>query len=312
VIAPRVIHSSQPQTLYVRATGGRDVRLRIAGGDDLPTDALGDGLFRLDHRPTGPFGATEVSVEITVDGVRTTRRVAAVDPIVRPAWMCSDADAGLVATVSEDTDEVIVLDRGGSLARIAAGDAPTDCAFANGRLLVSHRYDASLRIYDPASRTQTGAVPLGFHQRHVRASARGDRIVVSTDGARRGIFVVDVAGLEAMFFTTEFEPEWVLFGADDASLLVTDRTVPAVRRLVVEDDRLVERGALTLSRPAVTAEMSPDGTRLFLTVTDFRPLGVPSPNHFVEDRILEVDASTFAILRSMPTFQVDGRHGGSP
>ena len=319
-IAPPLVTTDRPQTFYVRASGAERVGVRLGEGvRELEGAALGAGLFRVSYDPRrdGVIDAVEgeVDVGIAVDGEVAARAVTLVRPVAHPRWLCVSRDRTLAAAVSEETDELFVVNAGGLVRRVEVGDGPSDCAFVDERrVLVSHRFERALGVIDARTGESAGSrVELGRFQGRLAVSPGGPRVAVLVDGIVRGVHVLALPSLAREgFVALDAAPDWIAFGADDETLVVSSRRPAALHRLRRgADGHWARDGApLLLGRPAVTMARSADGTRVIVAVTDFRADGrVHSGNHFVQDQLLEVDVARWRVVSQRLTQRRSARQG---
>ena len=314
-IAPPTVFSDHPQTLYIYAPGAGTAALRLAAGlPELPGDDLGHGLFRVSFDPrTDPLPDTDLAIldaALIVDRREHRRTLGWVRPLTHPRWFASAPDQGLAATVSEETDELILLDREGLVARLPVGDGPVDAVFVRGgrQLAVAHRYTPQLWVIDVATREVVARLPTGHMQGRLAASPSGIKVAVAIDEIPPRIEIIDLArelepGSELGARETlrlDTPADWLAFGPSDELLVVSsrhDRQLRRAERLPTDTDQAWRiTGTLTLGRPVVTLGRAPEGATLWLATTDFRPDGEPHRgNHFVQDQLLILDVVRWRI-----------------
>lgn len=305
-IAPPLVAADRPQTFYVHAPDAREVRVRFgAGAPRLSTRALGQGLFRLEYDPRthGPPDPPdgEVRASIEVDGAAHTRRMTSVTPLAHPRALAVSPDRRRIAAVSEETDELVVVDtRGTARLRVDVGDGPTDVRFVDDEtLVVAHRYDDALvwvSAIDGEILRRRRVGPSGLHL----AVGHG-RIALAQGGTTPRVRTLH-GGAQADI-ETGFPPDHVAFGPDADTLVVSSVRPPALHRFRRDGSRWNEdRPPLWLGRPAVTLAPSPDGARVVVAVTDYAPDGPPHlGNHFVQDQLVTVDVATWAVVETRLT-----------
>ncbi|MCG8461118.1 MAG: hypothetical protein MI919_32945, partial [Holophagales bacterium] len=320
-LAPPLLHTDHPQTFYAWAPDGTvdgpaDLALELGdGGPRLEGTPLGGGLFVLayDPRRHGPPAGTSSRLEarLHVDGARHTRWLRLVRPEPHPRWLCSDPEAGLAAAPSEETDELIVVDRDGLRHRIPTADGPSDCAFLPGRrIAVSHRYDPHLWVVAADSGAELGAVRVGRFQERLAVEGSGEhrrRLAVALAGLEKAVAVLEVpAGAAALpvereRFGLEVRPDRIAWGQGGVLAVSSaeKRTLCRFRRSPSGDGAAgawAEDAHLWLGRPAVALTPSVDGGRLFVAVSDYRPEGRDHRgNHFVQDQILTLDVGSWEV-----------------
>lgn len=317
-IAPALIRTDHPQTFYVYAPGAVEVRVRLGqGARELGGVALGHGLFRLayDPRRDGALAELrdEVDATLTVDGVSVTRSMHLVQPRAHPRWLRGAPDGSLAAATSEETDEVAIVGPGGLVQRAAVSDGPVDCGFVSpDRIVVAHRWDGALQLVEARTGELVAEAHLDPFQVRLAVAPGGRRVAVTVDGRRRGLWVVSVPSMRPeTFVELDVAPEWIVFGRDEDTLIVSSRRPAALHRLRRDGGGWrTDRSPLLLGRPAVTLARSGDGARVFLATTDYRPDGRPHHgNHFVQDQILAVDTAEWRVISQWLTARRSARQG---
>jgi len=283
-VAPPLVSADRPQTFYLHADGDA-VALRLGdGGPRLEATPLGHGLFRVAYDPRRdgladpPDGALEATIE--VDGEAHRRELLAVRPLPHPRALAPSPSRARAAAVSEETDELAVIDREGHLERVEVLDGPTDVAWLDeARVIVTHRYaDAAIVEGDAVTPVDTG--PLCVH-----VAARDG---VAAASCHRALVVIEDGRVRRRALS--FQPEHVAFGPAD-TLVVSSRQPPALHRLRLSDLE-PDVAPLFLGRPAVT--MAAEGGVAVVAVTDFRPDGPAHlGNHFVDDQLVDVDLAAW-------------------
>lgn len=313
-IAPPLVSDDRPQSFFVYAPNARHVVLHLgAGGPQLESQALGHGLFRLTYDPRrdgelpmadGPFEAV-----ILADGERYGRTMEVAHPLPHPRWIAAAPDRTAVATVSEETDELILISATGTTLRVPVEDGPTDVAFMGSRrVIVSHRYSEALLVLDAASGEVTDRIELGFFQRRVAVAASG-RIAVARGGSRPSVTVLDEgtrasnAPLQMHRIDLPSSADWLAFGPDEDWIVLASRRPPALHRFRRTGHAWVEDAApLQLGRPAVTLARTGSGEQVVVAVTDYRPGGPPHlGNHFVQDQLLWIDVRRWRVVEQQLT-----------
>ena len=135
-IAPPLVSADRPQTFFVQTSEAKTLSLQLGPrARAIAAQPLGSGLFRVDYDPRrdGPPAPAEGMLEATlqIDDARAARELRAMTPLPHPRWFCRSPDGTLAATVSEETDELIVVAADGLRGRFATADGPTDCAFVS-------------------------------------------------------------------------------------------------------------------------------------------------------------------------------------
>ncbi len=285
-IFPRLLVADRPQTFYVHAPGTREVGAR-AGGARLDATALGHGLFRLEVDPralTLPARAGTVAVTLVVDGAEHTRDLRFERRLAHPRWLRPSADRARVITTSEETDEVVIVDRDGRVERHEVGDGPVDAWFVGEGFVVAHRYEAALRFE-------------GTHPRDVeigpfaeRLAVDGDDVAVIRGGQRPELILVTDRAVRARV-PLGFAPDWVAFAGEH--VVVSSRRPAALHRFDRDGRPIGE--PLVLGRPAVT--MTSAGERVIVATTDLWLDGAPHlGNHFVRDQLVTVDVPRWRVV----------------
>lgn len=306
VITPPLLSTDRAQTYFVRADGGKRVQLRLPQpARPVEGEALGHGLFRLDYdprvhgKPPASEGALMVAIE--VDGSRSEREMLVVSPKAHPRWLVGSPDGTRAATVSRETDELILVSARGLVRRIEVADEPVDCAFIDDRqLLVAHATGDRLSRVDARTFAATDGPRVGAWQRRLSRSPDGASIALLRAGPRPELVVLSSPGFAVNARVgLDAAADWLAFGRDATTLVVATRSNARLRRYALGADRqLAPAGELLLGRPAVTLARSRAGDAWLVTTTDFQPEGdAHSGNHFVQDQILRVDSDRLTVDR---------------
>lgn len=300
-LAPPVLFADRPQELYAYAPGEEALEATLLGGA-LPGVALGHGLFRLryDPRENGrPERSGPVEVALRTSRGPASRTLEAVVPLAHPRVPCADAERGLAAIPSEETDELIVVDRGGLRARLPVGDGPTACAVVGDAVLVAHRFEPTAWLV-PWAGGAPRRIAVGSQQVH--ASARGDRIAIALRGPRGRVRVIDGASGHLETLEAGEEVDRVVFGPDPDTIVLSRPRAAHLDRFRRGPAGWARDATLPLGRPAVTLTSDADGARVWAAVTDYRPSGAPrEANHFIEDQLLAIDVGSFEVIGRYPT-----------
>jgi hypothetical protein len=295
----------------------------------MRTESLGHGLFLLDYDPhadtlEGADGE-KLATTLIADGVSHQRSLRLVHPQPHPRWFAASPSTGLAATVSEETDELILVRRDGSFQRVNVDDGPSDCAvFGSGsRIAVSHRFHPTLCIVDAGNGSILKRLELGRFQVRLAVSPDEKTLAVALAGAQRGIQFISLPDLSPKeFVPLDFAPDWIVFGRSAAELIVTDRIGRFLHRLqhnsaaaptANQDEKshpegdtsgwVLDEQPVPLSRPVVTLCRSPSGEQVVFTATAPFVGEVPpiSANHYIEDSFFHLDLNAWQITQSYTT-----------
>ncbi|MGE0609819.1 MAG: hypothetical protein AB7O62_22200 [Pirellulales bacterium] len=311
-ISPPLVVSHQPQRFVIHAPGSQTAAVRwTPTSEPRAAIPLGQGVFVLDHdprqvrdlaaQPAGPF-----SPALLVDGVPHSRQLNYRLAQPHPRWLSGDANLGIAATVSEETDELILIHSDGSHRRLPVDDGPTDCALLNGgRVSVSHRYSPHLWIIDTESGKTLERVQMPAFQVRMAVSPDGRLLAVACDSHPAGVHFLDTESLQpAGLVSLDFSPDWLEFGRDATEVILTDRRGHAIVRLKSDDSQQppapsnwkVSGPPILLPRPVVSMVRPADGRHLLLatTVSLVRPDTSPA-NHLVENTIHQLDLESWRI-----------------
>jgi hypothetical protein len=327
-IAPPLISADRPQVFFVQAPGAERVEVQFGPGvRALPAAPLGAGLFRVQYDPRRDGaprpGDGNLVAGITLDGRRFERELRAVTPLVHPRWFCVSPDAALAATVSEETDELIVIGPGRSLRRLPVGDGPVDCAFLDDvTVAVSQRFDGRLSLLDLGQGRAPRTLALGPQLGRLALSPERTRLVVARDGPEPELVVIGWPELDVRaHLRLTAAADLLAFGPDRDTLLVSSRADASVRRFERSGDTYQQRARLQLGRPAVSLARARDGSRVWIATTDFRPdASAQLGNHFVQDQVLTLRVADLSVIEQRLTARRSPRQskagdvdqGGSP
>jgi hypothetical protein len=304
-IAPPLVAADRPQAFYVHAPGGAQVAVRFgARGPRVEGASLGEGLFRVEYDPRAdglpdpPDGPVRAAIE--VDGDADERSMTAARPLAHPRALTRSPSGRWLAAVSEETDELVLVEAAsGEARRVEVDDGPTDARFVDeDTVVVSHRYSADLAWVDVrAARVARRSTVGAFGH---RVATHGERLLaLARAGSRPQVSILDPRTGEVLARgELGFEPDHLAFGPAGETVVVSSVRPPALHHLRREGARLREdRPPLWLGRPAVTLGASPDGAQLVVAVTDYQPDGPPHlGNHFVQDQLLTVDVPRWAVV----------------
>ena len=327
-IAPPLLSADRPQTFFVHAPDASSVHVQFgAKARPLAAEALGLGLFRVDYdprrdgKPDPPEGVLRALI-LTEHG-RVERDMQAVTPLVHPRWFCVSPSATWAATPSEETDELIIVGSGARVLRVPVGDGPVDCAFPDDdTVIVSHRFESALASFNVASGRRDRVLSLPGRLGRMAISPEGTRLVVARIDSQAELLVVSWPEFElAEHVPLSAAGDWLAFGADRNTLLVTTRADATIRQFQLSGEHYQQTRLQKLGRPAVTLGRARDGSRVWIATTDYRPDARPQlGNHFVQDQLLTLATSDLKVLERRLTARRSERQskpgdvdrGGSP
>jgi hypothetical protein len=312
-IAPPLVSGAQAQTFYVHADAGEGERVRVQLGPRarvLEARALGSGLFRVDYDPRsdGPPSPLNGTLTATLwTGERAVERtLQAATPLAHPRWLARSPDGQLAATVSSETDELVILSARGLERRVPVGDGPSDCAFLDDRrIAVSHDADAGVWVIDARNGTRLRQLNGGDRQARLAVAPDGSLLVVARGGYAPELVVIELAQARVLQrVPLSAAADWVVFGADAATVLVATRADSRLQRLRAPRGAFALDGVLALGRPAVVLARSATGESVLVATTDYRPGGAHHlGNHFVQDQLLLVDVASMRVSSTWMTAQ---------
>lgn len=313
-IAPPLVSGAEPQTFYVQADTDPGTKVRVQLGPrakPLAAEALGAGLFRVDYDPRRdgpPFPPNgTLAATIWVGDRASERELRSATPLPHPRWFARSPDGLLAATVSSESDELVIASSSGLQRRVPVGDQPSDCAFVSATTIaVSHFADPRLWLIDAHSGATVRQLNLGDRQGRMAVAPSGTRLVVARSGLAPELVVIALdAGRSATAAQRVALPvaaDWLAFGPDDDTLLVATRADARIHRLRARDGGFAQGGELSLGRPVVTWARSLDGAQLLAATTDYRPDGSRHlGNHFVQDQLLTIDVARLQVTRALLT-----------
>jgi hypothetical protein len=263
-----------------------------------------------------------------------------VTPLSHPRWFCRSPSGERAATLSEETDELIVIDmQAVRPEQLPVGDGPVDCAFVDEHTIaISHRHAPELWLVDLA------ASPIGIRKLALDANASGhesragdadarsgaalgrlawdagcSELLIAGTGTTPGLWRVAWPALSVTaFHALPLAADWLALSDD--GLIVASRSDASLQRWVRAGDGFAARERLVLGRPAATLAVA--RARVLVTVTDYRPVDSAPQlgNHFVQDQLLVLDAHTLELEQrvltarrsELQTKPGDVDQGGSP
>lgn len=315
-IHPRLLSLDRPETFYVHAPDAHEVDVDLGEGrPDTRVTALGHGLFRVETHPLDPGtrgalgleeadegGARSGTLEalLRVDGETHRRPMRWVRPHAHPRWLAPSPSRDRAAAVSEETDELFVVGVEGAPLTRPTDDGPVGVVFTSEtEVAIAHRYAETILFLDPTDpEAPPRALPIGPWAVRIAVSEDRSRLVVARDGAAPQLVLVDPNERRVLRrIPLGFSPDWVAFGPDANTLVVSSRRPAALHRFV---DGSPAGEPIALSRPVVT--MSAGGPVIVASVTDYQPDGREHlGNHFVEDHLITIDVAGWRVIDARPT-----------
>jgi hypothetical protein len=309
VIAPELIVADRPQTFFVRTPARGPLRVQLGtSARELAAEPVTPGLFRVDYDPrrdgppTPPDGV--LSAFIRSDGDEIVRTLQAVTPLAHPRWLVTAPGDELAATVSEETDELIVVSPRGVERRVPVGDGPVDCAFIDAQhVAVSHRDEDRLWVIDVRDGSHALGAPIGRPMGRLVASPDGTRLAVAQLGSTPALVLVDAATQAVVQHLPLAVPlDWLAFGPDASTLVASSRRDATLRAFRSDGQRLAQTEQQALGRAAVTLGRARDGSYLLVATTDDRRDGSPNlGNHFIQDQLLAFALSPLRVTAILLT-----------
>ncbi|HEX7481543.1 MAG TPA: hypothetical protein VF331_27310 [Polyangiales bacterium] len=314
-IAPPLVTADRPQSFFVYAPGATRADLQLGQAvKPLTGQALGEGLFRVDYDPRrdGKPQPTDGTLHATVttDRERVTRELRSVTPLAHPRWLALSPDGLRAAAVSSETDELIVIARGAPLRRIPVHDGPSDCVFLDdSHVAVSHEHGTALDLVALDATAGPTRTELERGQLHLALDPQRSLLAVALAGDPGSVVLVDAHTLQIQQrIVLDSPPDWLAFGPDDGTLIVSTRAPASLRRLRRSPSGYVQDASLPLRRPAVTLARSFDGSQLFFAATDYDPgAGSQLGNHFVQDQVLTLEVASMRVSARLLTARRSAR-----
>lgn len=305
-IWPARIFEDRPQTWFLFAPHSRNLKASwLEQGGALTCESLGRGVFRLRFVPgspamsPSPLSYRTLLLESDGDG-SSAQQLQRVLPWARPAELVSIPQLGLGATVSQPTDELVVVDRTGACRRFPVGDGPTACQFLPGgqQLVVATRYSGSVDVVDLTQGKVVRSIPVGEPVENLAVDPQGRWLALLTQAERGSLRLWKLPSLEPLADLKLPQPgEYLTFVGDE--LVVASRVGRCLFRAGWTPARgwtLSER-ARPLARPAFGLCAAPDGRRVYLTTTSPQLRGgFQAGNHFVSHCILTLDLKRWFFL----------------
>ncbi|MEZ5301135.1 MAG: hypothetical protein R3F11_10850 [Verrucomicrobiales bacterium] len=138
--------------------------------------ADGTRLYAL-NTPDGRLSVFDVSNPANSEPLLIAEIPVGLEPV-----SLAERAPGEVWVVNEmsDTVSVVEIGRRAAVAHLPCGDEPADIAFAGGKAFVTAARDNAVRVFDAASRAQTGVIALqSLFPRAMAVSPSGDRLYVA-------------------------------------------------------------------------------------------------------------------------------------
>ena len=300
-LAPPLLRFDQPQTFFVRASEDAAQAVLVVSNQRHEGQALGHGVFRFDVHVQGGTQAFDEAFPITIeiDGTPHPEHVLAVRPLARPSRISLGhvgGGNGKACIVSEETDEVRIVDERGALSTpIDPGDGPVDCAFSGESILTALRYERYIISMRNGVLQQGAEIGLG-----ATAMAQTDsHLAVIVEGLANELLLLDTEGTNVLArMPLEGVPIDLTTTGD--VIFVATRSPARIQRIQVEGDALRLAQTRALAMPAFALAANAD-TVVFAS-TDYRDFQRENRgNHFIEDQLIWLDSSTLEPTRIEPT-----------
>lgn len=321
-IAPPLLVNHHPQRFFIHAPHAKQVSIQLLESQE-PDECipLGEGLFLWDFDPLESktlrqYPRNEIPLMLVVDGESHQRKLPWVREFAHPRWIHAIPGQGVAATVSEETDELIIVRRDGSHRRIPVGDGPSDCCLVDDgkRVVVAHLYDPIVVVVD----SQTGSILKRLEterfQNRMALSPDGSLIAIAQQGKRRGVQFYSWPKMDPVGFALlDISPDWLVFGRDATELVISDRQQRVVARLKKVEATAenpsksqwkLQGEPLLFARPVVTMNRGPMGETVVLATTAPFMGEEPIPaDHFVDHSLITVSMADWQVIKVQSTDQ---------
>ncbi len=312
-IAPRVLTSDRPQTLWIEAEGTEHLRLS-AGGSWVEAEPLATpGRFRLrfDPRRHGVVDP-ERPVQLELDGRIVDTELLRVGPRPRPERALGDPDAGLAVALDPGLDLAWIVDRDGRRRDLAVADGPVAAAaLGEGRFAIAHRHAAELWCVDARTATVAARWPVPGLATAVAVSPDARRLALALARPRPRVVELSLAdGRVDAAFELDAEAQGLAYGTDADVLIVAQAAGGRLAQRVRTASGWRERRApLIVGRPPRALTRAPDGRSVVFAISDLRPDGGPGPNHRVAPHVVRVDTASLRRLSAQAVLQAPSEAG---
>lgn len=306
-LAPPLLRFDQPQTFFVRAPEEAAQAVLVVGDQRHDGQALGHGVFRFDVHVQGGTQAFDEAFPITieVDGSAHVQSVLAVRPLAHPSRI--GVGDGRACIVSEETDEVRIQDAQGVLsAALYPGDGPVDCALSGESIFILLRHERYMTFFRHGAWQHGAEIGLG-----ATAMAQTEsHLAVLVEGRTNTLLLLDAEGMSVRA-RMPLEGVPIDLATTGDVIFVATRSPARIQRFEVAGDamRLTQTRALAMPAFALAANAE---TVVFAS-TDYRNTREENRgNHFIEDQLVWLDATTLQPTRIEPTARRTARqdHAG--
>ncbi len=310
-IFPGLLSTAEPQRFLIYAPEASQVSVRLtAQSEELSAVDLGSGVHLLDVNPRMDPALQEtrgpdLECTITFDNKAVQRRLRLIRSQPHPRMLRSDPKVGIAVTVSEETDELILVQRDGKHRRVPVGDGPTDCAlFDEGRkAAIAHRFTPELWVIDTLTSEVLSKFPADKFQTKLAVSPNGLLLAIAGNDVKPALRLIRLSDLQNVVrVMLPFSPELIEF-SDDNLLVVTDRSGRAIHRVAAAGTewKLVD-GPLLFPRPITALGKTPKAGELALALTaSYLTDQQPIANHFIENTIHTLDTDKWQIISTRIT-----------
>ncbi len=300
-IFPRVVVEGMPQDFYVYVPGSEELTLTI-GSSTQETHHMGHGLFKV--RSSGNYANVKgetATVHLTTEHDTIQRELKFSKALPHPNITCK-GQGSRAYVLSEDTDEIFVVQPDGILQTLKTGNGPSGCVVVNNRLLVTHIYEPNLWVFDAATFKALDKISLDAPQKSIAKSRDSEAIAVALQGPNPSMALLSPNNLKQVeHIALPLTPEWIAPGPNSNHWTVSSRESPALMSL-----KRTEKPWTTtvhpLSRPLLSMIADATGNHIFATTTGYKPDGQPlKGNHFIQDQILKLDSLSLQLQARMIT-----------
>ena len=297
-IFPHTFYDGIPQTFYVQSNAAQTSVLRIQN-HSVEGVSLGQGLFRhtLVASHSQPVSRT-LTATLILDGTQHHRTLKRVIPLAHPRWFCSDPQRGIAVTLSEETDEGVLISSTGSHFRFSTGESPSDCLILpeSNQILISHRHSPFLWLIDLKTRELKRKVRVGLGQHRLALSPSRDKIALIRNTDTWKIDLLASSKLTRLTTISSPAPaDWIVFGQSSSVILFSSKQNQRLYRFE-EQEKNWEHTSILLGRPATVMTSDSLGKTVYLATTGFsQNINALNENHFIEDQILGIDTTNLTV-----------------
>ena len=297
-IFPGILSTDKAQRLYIKAVDVKEVILSIPNSGEWHAVSLGHNLFRVDlSLDENSIEEGEITVKLFCDQKEYEKTLEIIKPIANPKWLRLSPDRKKVATVSENTDCLIIIDEEANHASIKLRNGPSDCQFIDDNtIIISYRYESFFEIYNLTQKTFKKINAPAFQH---KVAFLNDLAAIAIHGDKPGILFYDLKQNTENFLELTSPPDFLCFGQSRNELVYSSRKDKYIGHLVY-DEQWIENYFIDLPRPVVYMHHN-DGKLYFSATARSDDFDLEEANHYISNIIMTLDLESGEVTKTVNT-----------